>query len=181
MTRSGSRAIVALAVLLAGLAPARVASADESPVAIVVLGPRFISGGSGEATAGAELACDRLARELEKNPSVRVVDRTQLDRVLKERGLDDQSLRPVLSYDIMARLEVDAVRPAPKAHLKLVDLSYGSMLAEAEFAWSAPLPDGAIRDMARTCLAAARDVTAGKPKALRVRMLEVQNSGKSAR
>lgn len=174
-------AVFALAILLVCAAPAAVGATDESPMAIVVLPPRFVSGGSDQTMAAAELACDRLARELEKSASLRVVDRTQLDRVLKERGLDGNSSRPLLSYDIMARLEVDAVRPAPKAWLSLMDLSHGNVIAEVEFAWSVPVPDAAIRDMTQTCLGAARDLTADKPKALRVRMLEVQNPGKSAR
>jgi hypothetical protein len=158
-----------------------VASAGQSPVAIVVLEPRFVSGGGGEATSAAELACDRLALELGKNTSLRVVDREQLDRVLKERRLGSGPAGRIISYDIMVRLEVDAVRPVPRAILKLVDLSDGNLLEEMQFAWSVPLPDGAIRNMAGACQAAARRLARPGGKALRVRLLEVDNPGKSAR
>jgi len=170
-----------VAVILGLLLFNGAAWAGQAPVAIVVLEPQFISGGGGEATAAAQLACDRLARELAKDASIRVVDRTQLDRILNERRLGSGPAGMILSYDIMVRLEVDAVRPVPRAILKLVGLSDGNLLAEMQFAWSAPLPDGAIRDMAKACLASARDVAAGEPKALRVRLLEVENPGKSAR
>ena len=166
-----------LGLLLCGGA----ASAGESPIAIVVLGPRFVSGGGDEATSAAELACDRLARELGKNASLRVVDRAQLDRILKERRLGQGPAGTILSYDLMVRLEVDAVRPVPRAILKLVDLSDGNLLADMLFAWSVPLPDGAIRNMAGTCQAAARRLAGPGEKALRVRLLEVDNPGKSTR
>ena len=170
-----------LALTLGVLPCGGAVSAGQSPVAIVVLEPQFMSGGGGEATAAAQLACDRLARELEKNASLRVVDRTQLDRVLKERQLGSGPAGTILSYDIMARLEVDAVRPVPRAILKLVDLSDGNLLAEMQFAWSVPLPDGAIRNMAGACQAAARRLAGPGEKAVRVRLLEVDNPAKSAR
>jgi hypothetical protein len=180
--RSQARAIASgLALTLCLLPCGAAAWASQPPVAIVVLGPRFVSGGGGEATSAAELACDRLARELEKNASLRVVDRAQLDRILNERRPGSGPAGTILSYDIMVRLEVDAVRPVPRAILKLVDLSGGNLLREMQFAWSVPLPDGAIRNMAGACQAAANDVLSGKPKALRVRLLEVDNPGKSAR
>lgn len=172
---------VGLVFMWACILPRGVASADESTPVIVVLPPRFVSGGGDEATAAAELACDRLARELEKSPSLRVVDRAQLDRILKEHRLGPGPAGKIISYDVMARLELDAVRPVPRACLKLVDLSDGNLLAEAEFSWSTPLPDGAILDMAKMCLPVARDVAGLRPKALRVRLLEVENAGKSAR
>jgi hypothetical protein len=143
------------------------APAGQAQVAIVVLEPQFISGGGGEATAAAQLACDRLARELEKNASLRVVDRTQLDRVLNERRLGSGPAGMILSYDIMVRLEVDAVRPVPRTILKLVGLSDGNLLAEMQFAWSVPLPDGAIRNMAGACQAAARRLAGPGEKAVR--------------
>jgi len=157
------------------------ASAGQAQVAIVVLEPQFISGGGGEATAAAQLACDRLARELEKNASLRVVDRTQLDRVLNERRLGSGPAGMILSYDIMVRLEVDAVRPVPRTILKFVGLSDGNLLAEMQFAWSVPLPDGAIRNMAGACQAAARRLAGPGEKAVRVRLLEVDNPAKSTR
>lgn len=124
MPRRGQAGAVAVGIALALVLVLRgsAASAGESPVAIVVLSPRFVSGGGGNATAAAQLACDRLVRELEKNASLRVVDRTQLDRVLTERQLAPGRAGTIISYDIMARLGVDAVRPMPRARLTLVDL-----------------------------------------------------------
>jgi hypothetical protein len=115
-------------LLCGGAAPA--APAGQAQVAIVVLGPRFVSGGSGEAMAAAELACDRLARELEKNASLRVVDRTQLDRILNERrlvGPGEKAIRVRL-------LEVD--NPGKSARLELLAdrlrETFASALARSE-------------------------------------------------
>ena len=145
------------------------ATMDSSSPSVVLLPPRFLAPPSPQREAAAELACDRLAERIAAAGAVRVVDRTQLDRILQERGLQADLSRPMLSYDAMIRLEVDATRLAPKSRLSLIDLSTGNVLAEQAFAW--PLAETDVEPMLAICRAGLKD--AGKPRSgtLRVRVL----------
>jgi len=180
MPSSGS-ALGLLVLLGCRLLVGGVAVASEPRVAVVVLPPQFVAGSGDNATAAAELACDQLARELEKNQSLRVVDRSQLDRILNERRLSASAPATIVSYDAMIRLEIDTVRPVPLIRLRVVDLSNGNPIVESQYPWSVPLSDGVVAKMVRQCRAKLPGLTQPGPKLLRVRLLEVENASKSAR
>lgn len=178
---TGSGSIAVAMTFLACLLLVGAAAAAEPQVAIVVLPPAFIAESGDKATAAAELACDQLARELEKDPSLRVVDRSQLDHVLKERKLGASAAIAIMSYDAMIRLEIDVVRPVPVLRLRVVDLSNGNNVAESQYPWSVPLGQGVVAKMAQQCQAALPGLTLPRPNRLRVRLLEVENASRSAR
>ncbi len=164
------------------LAMCAAAAADEPPVVAVVILPPQLSAESEEATiAAAKLASDQLASELEKDKSLRVVDRSQLDRVLQERQLNPENTAAIISYDAMVRLEVDTARPAPVIRLKIIDLSNGNIIAEFQHKWTTPPPNSVITKMAGQCRTALQEITKSAAKPLRVRLLGVENPDKSAR
>lgn len=157
------------------------ATAAEPQTAAVVLPPAFVAESEDKARAAAELACDQLARGLGKIPSLRIVDRSQLDRILKERRLGASGSAAILGYDAMIRLEIDAARPVPAIRLRVVDLSGGNPIVESQYPWSVPVSDDVVAKMVQQCQAGLRDSTRPRPKVLRVRLLEVANTDRSAR
>jgi hypothetical protein len=169
-------ALLAWLLLAGGLA-----AAAEPQVAVVVLPPALAAEGDDKAKAAAELACDLLARELEKTPSLRIVDRSQLDRLLKEQRLAAGGSATIVSYDAMVRLEIDAARLAPVIRLSVVDLSRGNPVVESQHPWSVPLSGDVVPKMAQQCQAGLRDLVRPTSKAMRVRLLEAATSGASAR
>lgn len=162
-------------------------SADEprpsvaAPHAVVILPPRLISGDASEDLAAAELACDRLAERMAADPLCRVVNRLELDRVLKEQALAPEVKGRMFAWDAMLRLEVDAARPIPQVRLTLIDLSLGNPIVSAQHPWSRPLPDETLETMVKDSLAALGAAEAPGPKPLSVRLLGVANTGKSLR
>ena len=93
-------------------APAARAAPAAAP-SVLLLPPRLPPQAGRAARAEADAACDRLAQDLAAAGLARVVDRTQIDRVLQERNLRPELPRPMLSYDAMIRLEADTTRLAP--------------------------------------------------------------------
>ena len=157
------------------------APADGPQPSVIVLPPRIVSGASDQVNAAAELACDRLAQELEKTKTCQVVDRTQLDHILKERKLGTGSSAKMVAYDAIVRLEVDAARPVPLLRLNVIGLSEGNVLDTMQFPWTPTLPSNVLRDMAKATRAAIGEAVQPGRNVLRVRLLEVENVGKSAR
>ena len=112
-----------------------------------------------------------------------VVDRTQIDRILREKefGAEGPFARPVMAYDLMLRLS--AAWPGPAIRCELVRLSNGNVAASHEAAlpeekdWG-PLLD----DLAAASLRAAQVVSAPEGRrATKVRLLGVVNPEPSAR
>ncbi len=99
---------------------------------VLLLPPRLPPAAGDAARAAADAACDRLAQDLAAAGLARVVDRTQMDRVLQERRLQAEPARPMLSYDAMIRLEADTTRLAPETTLSLIDLSTGNITRPAD-------------------------------------------------
>lgn len=180
MPKSGST-LCRLASLCCLLLVSGVVAAAETKVAVVVLPPGLVAQSGDKVTAAAELACDQLARELAKAPSLRVVDRSQLDRILKERRIGASDPATIVSYDAMIRLEIDTVRPFPQIRFSVIDLSNGNQIVESQYPWSAPLGDDVIAKMVRQCQEKLPGLAQPGPKLLRVRLLEVENASKSAR
>ena len=145
------------------------AKLDASAPSVVLLPPSFTPAAQPEMQAAAELACDRLGQQIAAAGLARVVDRTQLDRVLQERALKADTPRPMLSYDAMIRLEIDTSRLAPETTLSLIDLSTGNILAQQTFAW--PLKETDAKAMLDFCRDGLKRVTKPAAGKLRVRTL----------
>ena len=118
--------------------------------------------------AGAEqqalLMCDLLAQRLSSEGAILVVDRTQLQRVIRERPIDTQPKPPALSYDAMVRLEVTG-GDKPQLVLRLIDLSLGNELATHRLNWPPPPDD--VAELAEACrrgLAALPSAQGGRMK-----------------
>ena len=146
---------------------------------VVILPPRLSSHADMSVRVAAELACDRLAQEIVAAGLARVVDRQQLDRLLRERGLAAEPPRPMVSFDAMLRLDVDAPALVPTARLSVIDLAHGNPLGEAEYGW--PLREKDVPALVSQCREALGQM--GKPKdgRLRVRFLGVENPERNPR
>ncbi len=136
---------------------------------VLLLPPKLPAGASGEACSEAELACDRLSQEITAAGLAHVVDRTQLDRVLKEHQLTSGPSGPMLSYDAMIRLEADTARLAPETILSVIDLSTGNTIAKQSFSW--PPKEDAMKQMLDFCREALRDAAKSTVGKLRVRTI----------
>ncbi len=152
---------------------------DPAAPAVVILPPRLSGQADPSAIAAAELACDRLAQEITAAGLASVVDRQQVDRLLMERELAEGQPEPMLSFDVMLRLEVDAAALAHTARLSLIDLSHGNPLSEAEYDW--PLREADLPAMVEQCREAFKQVGQPKDDVLRVRYLGAQNPQRNLR
>jgi hypothetical protein len=155
--------IASLAVLVCG------AAAGE-PVTVVVLPPPQL--GEPDDLPAADLFCSRLEAELAKDPGLRVVDRSQIDRVLAERA-SGAVTKPALAYDVMIRVEIDRLQAEPAVVLSVVDLSNGNLAGARQWPWAPEMPDAALRGMAGACKQLAIDAVAGSRGRLKVRLLGV--------
>lgn len=150
------------------------AQIDPSAPSVVLLTPRFRSPAGPQLVATAELAGDRLLQEIAAAGLARVVDRTQLDRMLQERNLQASLPKPMLSYDAMVRMEIDASRLTPATMLSVIDLSTGNILKERKFGW--PLVETDLPPILSLCREALKQVTKRTGGRLRVRTLWCENA-----
>jgi hypothetical protein len=121
----------------------------DGPITVVVLPP--VQSTMPEGTvAAAELFCDQLAEELAKDATLRVVDRTQIDRVLMERASGTVA-KPALAYDALVRVNIDPLLANPAVVLPVVDLSTGNLSEAHEWPRTTEVPSGQLREMAQTC------------------------------
>jgi hypothetical protein len=173
-------AFMAAACSTYGSPPAATAPSTATvPVAVVILSPQVSGPGEPNNRVAAELVCDELARELGKHLELRVVDRTQLDRVLAETKLSAATgaasgPSAALAYDFMVRLRVDTARPIAKAALELIDLSRGNIVRQKEYLWSAGVNPSTVADMARLCAEGAAAETSPRKAQVRVRFFGVE-------
>ncbi len=152
---------------------------DSSAPAVVILPPRLPDAADWSARAEAELACDRLAEEIAAEGIARVLDRSQLDRILEEKRLSGDWSKPAVAFDAMIRLEVDVPSLVPEARMTLIDLSHGNVMKESRCAW--PMREDDLSQMVGCCregLKRARQPEKGK---LKVRCLRAENEEKNPR
>ncbi len=164
---------VAVAWLCLAVLPVRAQPPMEDAHAtlpsVLLLPPRLPPAAGDAARAEADAACDHLAGDLAAAGLARVVDRTQVDRILQEQSLQAGPARPMLSYDAMIRLEADTSRLAPETTLSLIDLSTGNVTAQQTFPWPPKEDDAkAMRDFCRDGL---KRITKPGAGTLRVRTL----------
>ncbi len=157
------------ALILAAAALAACAAAAEPTT--LVIPPPHVTGGGAETRAAAALLCDRLAGALGKADGVKVVDRTQIDRVLAERKLEPAPTA-ALAWDAMVRVEVDADRPAPRLRVTVIDLSMGNVAGSKEYLWRAARPEEHLADVVAVCAAAAKAAADGPGGRLKVRVVD---------
>src|SRR5580704_10755174 len=102
----------------------RAASAGN-PITVMVLPPAQTAAPK-TTIDSVNLFCDQLAAELAKDADLRVVDRTQIDRVLAERAIGDVA-KPALAYDGIVRVSIDPLRDKPALIVRIVDLPSGNL------------------------------------------------------
>lgn len=149
-------------------------TADGLAVSVVIPPPR-------KRTTALLLLCDQLAEVLGKNESIRVVDRTQLDRILQERKTAARPLKPLRAYDLMVRIRTDSHRPRPMLTVELIDLSTGNIVAGKKYDWLAEPDKKRLADIVKLCRSAADKIIRRKARPLRVRLLGVANVAHSRR
>ncbi len=147
------------------------ATGGAAPRATLVILPPEIKGGDAKTPAAAELLCDRLAGKLGGIDGVKVVDRTQIDRVLAERKLTSRPAGPALSYDAMVRVRLDAAGPVWKLTLSVVDLSMGNVAAAKTYPWAGPEDPKVLADMAGLCASAVKAVATRPAGTIKVRIV----------
>ncbi|MBN2583559.1 MAG: hypothetical protein JXL80_10860 [Planctomycetes bacterium] len=140
---------------------------SPGPVSVVIVPP-----------AGPEallVLSDRLAEEMGRNESLRVVDRTQIERILAEKVTAGDSVKPVQSFDLMLRLRILPASTPPRLALELIDLSTGSVCGAKESPWSEQIDQRQVAEMAEFCQTVAAEVARGRQRRLRVRLLGIGN------
>ena len=117
------------------------ALAAEGPTSVVVV-PPVVGGDEESRQAAAAMLSDRLAASLSAMANTEVVDRTQIDRVLRERATSDGDHGPIISFNLILRVRED-VRPIrPALVVELIDLSLGNVTGS----WRLENWDGAVTD-----------------------------------
>lgn len=162
---------------IAMLAPKTSAKRPSKPTAdaptLAVFAPRMPAGSTRQVQSAALLVGDRLSQELAATGKIRIVDRTQLDRVLFERRLNPQAKRPLISYDAIVRIEVDAARPSPVTRVSVIELSTGNRLGMLRLPW--PVREANVPKMVAACRSAVKKLQPPKKGQLRLRWLGIQN------
>ncbi|MEX0704964.1 MAG: hypothetical protein WD069_22885 [Planctomycetales bacterium] len=153
--------------------------ADDAPTVIIL--PAHFSGSPRAAERLlADAVTDHLAAALHDGGIARIVDRNELDRVLRERDLSDRPAAPLRAYDLMLRLHVDTERFAPRARLSLIDLSTGSIHGEVTASW--PLrPEDLKRWVAGCRASVAKRSEAVDERIVKVRLTPTLNVTGAAR
>ena len=136
----------------------------------------------------AELLCDALAEVLSKDAGLKVVDRGQIKRILEEHknrlrsGEGAAQPKPLIAYDMMARLTFDTVRPVPRVIIEFIELSTGNVLETEGFDWHPQPGKRQVARMAQLARSAARKAAGGaRSRKLKVRILGVANASSTPR
>ena len=127
------------------------------------------------------LACDRLAEALSQR-NLRVIDRSQVERILRERRLDPAPGPPVLAYDLVLRVRFSGGDPGRETRLELLDLSTGNVVGERAFPQAQADDPSQLNAMAAFCEEVSREAVATPREGLlTVRLLGVVNADRLAR
>ncbi|MEX0704961.1 MAG: hypothetical protein WD069_22870 [Planctomycetales bacterium] len=159
--------------------------ADGAPVPptplrqVVVLPPKVSASARRSEQLLADAVSDHLAAALETAKIARVVDRDELDRVLRERNLSTAPAGPVLAYDLLMRLDIDADRLAPRARLTLVELSTGTAVGDVSAPWPARKTD--LQRWVAACREAVAIDAKTDRRIVKVRLTPPRNVTRSAR
>ena len=146
---------------------------DASAPAVVILQPHLPEAADGSVRAEADLLCDRLAEEIAAEGIARVLDRSQIDRVLEEKRLSGDLSKPAIAYDALVRLDVDVPSLVPEVRLRVIDLSRGNMLKESRCPW--PMREDDLRRLVEQCREGLKLVGRADKGKLKVRCLEAEN------
>jgi hypothetical protein len=148
----------------------------RAPVTVAIV-PSLKATAPQEMTAAVELVADQLAMELANDRQLRVVDRTQIDRLLQERAISDIN-HPILAYDVLIGVKIEWRVANPTLILQVVDLSLGNVAGSHEWPWTGVPSADRLREMARACKESSRRALAGSRGRLKVRLLGVATPGR---
>jgi hypothetical protein len=141
------------------------------PITVVVLPPAQTAAPK-DTIASANVFCDQLAAELVKDAEVRVVDRTQIDRVLAERAISGD-VKPALAYDALIRVGIDPLPDKPAFIVRVIDLSTGNIGGSREWTWTPEVPPDRAREIAKACKEWAIKAMTNAQGKLKLRLLGV--------
>ena len=111
---------------------------------------------------------------------LRVVDRTQIDRLIQERAISDIN-KPILAYDALVAVKIEWRVANPTVILQVVDLSLGNVTGIHEWPWTGPPSADRLREMARACRESSLRALAASRGRLKVRLLGVATPGSAYR
>lgn len=167
---TGCRLLLPATVAIALLAAFTCKAAGREPISVVVLSPSQPAGP--EDARAVDLLRSQLEAELAKDAELRVVDRSQIDRVLAERAIAATD-RPALAYDVMIRVEIDHLQAKPAIVLSVVDLSNGNLAGARQWPWAPEMHDAVLRGMVGACRQLVVGAVATSRERLKVRSLGV--------
>jgi hypothetical protein len=88
---------------------------SRAPVTVAIM-PSLEATAPQEVAVAAEVVADLLAIEVASDGQVRVVDRTQIDRLLEEKAISDVN-EPILAYDVLVGVRMEGSVPMPDCFL----------------------------------------------------------------
>ncbi len=142
---------------------------SRTPVTVAIM-PSLEATAPQEVAVAAETVADLLAIELAGDGQVRVVDRTQIDRLLEERAISDVN-EPILAYDVLVGVRIEWRVANPTVILRVVDLSLGNLAGIHEWPWNGAPSADRLREMARACKESSLSTLATSRGRLKVRLL----------
>ena len=148
---------------------------DRAMVTVAVI-PSLEATAPQEVAAATETVADLLAIELANDDQVRVVDRTQIDRLLQERAISDIH-EPILGYDALVGVKIERRVANPTVIVRVVDLSLGNIAGIHEWPWTGAPSADRLREMARACKESSFRAPAASRGRLKVRLLGVAVPG----
>jgi hypothetical protein len=152
---------------------------DPKGTSLVILPARIKALLSEDLQVAAEMLNDRLAQEIDHAGLAVVVDRGQLDNLLKERELNAVNGQALTSFDCMLRLEIDATQPSPVAKLRMIQFSTGNLLAERTLAW--PPQEAEIPALLKMCQQGLSQVNVKVEDKIKTRLLGMQQASAANR
>jgi hypothetical protein len=166
-----------LAAVAAGEQHAPDSHAPGRAAVTVAIVPSLKATAPRDVAAAVELVADQLAIELANDRQLRVVDRTQIDRVLQERTISDIN-HPILAYDVLIGVRIEWRVANPTVILRVVDLSLGNVAGIHEWPWTGAPSADRLREMARACKESSLRALAASRGRLKVRLLGVATPGR---
>jgi hypothetical protein len=164
----------------AGEGQVRDSHAPGHAAVTVAIVPSLKAAAPQEIAAAVELVADQLAIELANDGQLRVVDRTQIDRILQERAISDIN-KPILAYDALVGVRIEWRVANPTVILRVVDLSLGNVAGIHEWPWTGAPSADRLREMARACKESSLRALAASRGRLKVRLLGVATPGRVCR
>ncbi|VAX42566.1 hypothetical protein MNBD_PLANCTO02-697, partial [hydrothermal vent metagenome] len=148
-------------------------------LSVVILPPHLASDATAQDQSYAESITDYLAASLDNSHIARVVNRQHMQKILNERAIAKGTNRPLLSYDMIVRLDMRSKQKQSQATISVLDLSTGNRLATSDISF--PLLKKDFVTIIKVCQQAIQKFKRPEKKRLKVRFLGVNNIDRNTR